>query len=83
VELGPALHRHRQDRPGREVHRQPVQRQLPGRAADRAEPVRPVAVRTVGRRRHQAADRHRADRPGGHGSGGRTRPPCEAETGGP
>jgi hypothetical protein len=35
VELGTALRRHRQDDPGRQVHRRQVQRQLPGRVQDR------------------------------------------------
>ena len=43
------LHRHREDGARRRLHRQQVQRQLPGRLQDRREPVRPVEVRPVGR----------------------------------
>ena len=51
VELGRPLHRHREDGARRQLHRQQVQRQLPGRLQDGRQPVRAVEVRAAWSRR--------------------------------
>ena len=58
VELGTALHRHRQDRAGRRLHRQQVQRQLPGRAEDGDNPFVQSKFGPSVTRRDQGPDRH-------------------------